>query len=1463
MIGFRYGEALNPGPASCATVTFAVINPTTILDKEWQIQQVGADVLLASETSANQKVQKIMSSKLRGLGFRCMWGAPTADRFHNTTGQHMLRSYAQGVAAFSRLPCRPPLHPLADDLLASCRITECFVRVQALDIKLIVIYGVPRCLPDAAQHNDHLLSWAYQRASISCVPTIIGGDFNTLPQDLPAWESFANRGWVELGEFATSAHGLELPCTCKGATRFDTFLLPPSLLQFFHGADVLEDCHLFDSHSPMRLHLRVPSAVVPRWIWPCPKDFTTIVRDCAQLEQNYLVQSASVRTAFSDSVPEAKDGDKIRLWAHTIEEAVHSTIRDQHLSSPQQQEYRGLPKAFRGRCKEVDRKQACPPRLPRLARHGDPEPYDEDTTVLGRQRVRQLRRLVTFQQGMAGYRACSGLWPLLFFLGSSVGFPDLAFVDDLVDFVRFDVQAVNRQHAKVKSNLFRYKLQIDVAQYGCAQAFAAVRPPSKPPFQCVQLTSAQEAVTVDVHSHQLRCFRVPDPNKYNLLSQVFFMNVPGQVTQKRADTVTVLFPQDDDVVLPLCGQEADIAHWPQFSSMLHRLTSVAGCLKQRSVVDLSYCVQAEIEACLSKVQRHFEVLGSLGPGLPSTTGAPEGDPISVLAMLGICFVLVASLHNLVQARTYMDNWTWTADLPDCDGPALLILMDLTSSLRLEIDWKKTYVWGTEKTSQTWWRDIGPAFLPTGVDLPVIQHVKELGAFLQFSRKPHRKGFASRVEDAQARLHKLARTPQSGYARARVLQSGIWPFLFFGSEGLSPALTTMQQIRGSAARAVAGNHHTISPFAALYLCPHAQNPEVYVLCHHLRQFRRMGDLFPRLAQTVWQRVTGPHIGQRSVCGPAGALQNLLRRNQWVPKSDGWCKGPLNCAFHVFRSSPQQLTRAVELAWADTVQDNIQHRVGLQAAPPPNARVCHKVLQGLRSWEQKILLRHFAGGYLSGAEKHSWSRGDYEACPLCGLRDTKAHRIFDCPVLQPARQDHTCVLQQVRHEQPHWTHMTFASLPPQADILHLLLQGLRLPPLAPPAPPGRRLCLFTDGSGRHSQVPLARLVTWAVVLADPAACTAIAQREPGAQERGFTVLATGCVPGEQTVPRAEICALIWASAWANQSGGPTEIFVDCQPAIDIWEQWHREGFAAVRRKAAADLFRDVQPQGPCNVYKVKAHQTWQEWLVASERDRWIACGNEAADTAAKSAYDQLPEFLRTTADEVASHCLSQQKLLRKFCRALLAVGLQDIKLRAAIPTAAPAVSTSSGEQLDGFIQTFGSWQPPLCACQLPDHLEENWDGWVFGAAFGRKLLDWLRWVQWPEQPVAPEFAGSISYLELLSHFTMMTGSPPPTVRTTGTKQKYLPLCQALDDLLPCPTCSLVTVFRAALKQLGQRYNFTVIPAVDVKNVAHLQWFGVTAPSPGVNLRPYLPGQWLADFRWICEGDVAHRLGSFCRA
>lgn len=116
-IGFRFGEADHPGPRRVredSTLTLAVVNPTTILDKEWHFNQIGADVIIASETSANAQVQRIMSHRFRGLGYRCVWGHPTETRHHLSTGRSMLRSYALGVALLSKGPCRPAVQPLPD-----------------------------------------------------------------------------------------------------------------------------------------------------------------------------------------------------------------------------------------------------------------------------------------------------------------------------------------------------------------------------------------------------------------------------------------------------------------------------------------------------------------------------------------------------------------------------------------------------------------------------------------------------------------------------------------------------------------------------------------------------------------------------------------------------------------------------------------------------------------------------------------------------------------------------------------------------------------------------------------------------------------------------------------------------------------------------------------------------------------------------------------------------------------------------------------------------------------------------------------------------------------------------------------------------------------------------------------------------------------------------------------------------
>ena len=73
---------------------------------------------------------------------------------------------------------------------------------------------------------------------------------------------------------------------------------------------------------------------------------------------------------------------------------------------------------------------------------------------------------------------------------------------------------------------------------------------------------------------------------------------------------------------------------------------------------------------LPLVRRSFSVGGSLSSGLQSTTGTPEGDPMSVLCMFAICYAFVLAVEPFATPSCYADNWSWMCDLPDAHAPTL-------------------------------------------------------------------------------------------------------------------------------------------------------------------------------------------------------------------------------------------------------------------------------------------------------------------------------------------------------------------------------------------------------------------------------------------------------------------------------------------------------------------------------------------------------------------------------------------------------------------------------------------------------------------------------------------------------------------------------------------------------------------------------------------------------------------------
>ena len=162
--GFRFGEASHPGPQTrlsdffqaprpppeakvaatpapdAAICFFAVVNPTSVLHKAPLLGQLQADVLVLSETSAVDRTQSVTSGATRRLGYKCVWGQPVPCHYRDSCPEGTMRGLACGVALMSRRPCRRAQPAMPQEALDTCRLVDGFVRLGALEIRVIGLW---------------------------------------------------------------------------------------------------------------------------------------------------------------------------------------------------------------------------------------------------------------------------------------------------------------------------------------------------------------------------------------------------------------------------------------------------------------------------------------------------------------------------------------------------------------------------------------------------------------------------------------------------------------------------------------------------------------------------------------------------------------------------------------------------------------------------------------------------------------------------------------------------------------------------------------------------------------------------------------------------------------------------------------------------------------------------------------------------------------------------------------------------------------------------------------------------------------------------------------------------------------------------------------------------------------------------------------------------------------------------
>ena len=164
----------------------------------------------------------------------------------------------------------------------------------------------------------------------------------------------------------------------------------------------------------------------------------------------------------------------------------------------------------------------------------------------------------------------------------------------------------------------------------------------------------------------------------------------------------------------------------------------------------------QLSAC---VERAPAFLGSLGSGLPSTTGVPEGDPLSVVAQVAICWLLLHRTQGRdEQCLTSVDNFSWVAPKVSGLRSTLQGALDFCEAWALPIDWQKSFCWGTTKSLQRWWDTEAQAMLPADCSIQRVDAAKDLGVSYRFRKGLGWKDLGQRIDEGLRRLNCIEAEP---------------------------------------------------------------------------------------------------------------------------------------------------------------------------------------------------------------------------------------------------------------------------------------------------------------------------------------------------------------------------------------------------------------------------------------------------------------------------------------------------------------------------------------------------------------------------------------------------------------------------------------------------------------------------------------------------------------------------------
>ncbi|CAE7600361.1 Pol [Symbiodinium necroappetens] len=1308
-------RATHPGPA--ANFFVSTSNPSGLRSKEPFYSDWGFGVHCFSETQLSavrlpsSRRQFQACAKAVNRQARVTSGAPAALRVNSDWAGTWT-----GVLQVGDLPCSTFNVAWPPGLFETGRVMISRHFHESLSVMIATVYGYPQgpTWPDALSRTDTLLGTLTREVVLGSKGfRVICGDFNHDTGSLHQCQIWKSHGWIEAQDLAFQCWGIIPQPTCKNATQRDFIWLSPEAASYCVQVQLFE---VFQEHSTLIAGFALPCHAVVEQSWPLPAELPWADIDVGAWHQLVGFQPVLASSPSVPPVPLALCGPVVlvRIFYVTMASAPKCELRD---PAPEQVDTLQVTRDYAILATDVPSAQLHVERPLDLRGHStwavdgvsvSIHSAEADTCTLAcavAESGQELEQVQVLSSVPDLHDEFISLWAPRWQQHANASPSDWQrFLDFAAAYLpRHSFELPDIDVSTWTKALRRFRPRAARGPDGWARDDLL----SLPPARTAELLSFLRSLELDGRPwpKQLVIGFVCLLNKGNgrldangfrpiCLFSIIYRTWAGIRARQVLAALRSIVPDGLFGFVP--GREATEL-W--YSVQLEVELSILGgtrllglstdvvkafnCLPRAPLLSLAAqlgCPRRLLgpwSSFLEVTERRFMIRQQVSKAVLSTSGFPEGCPLSPVAMVFADWayhVYIQAFAPAVRAFSFVDNFACTAFSAAALLHAYNLVRCFMDLLRLQLDAAQTFAWATVAADR--------GVLATA-GFKVLQTARELGGVMSFGPSVRNSALRERCKLLNPLWKKLQRSRAPCSLKLSVLPKKLWAKALHGISGTPLAESVVHSLRTSATSSLRIRPGGSSSLLRLSTAPlMTADPGFYQLLCCVLDARRMAHKVPNFL-SLWRHFSSLRDG-RQLHGPLSKLTSVLAQVGWAVQLPPWVMDHHGIVHNLLDLPGPLLRRLLEQAWLGFVACQHSHRKTMSNLCGIDLALLRATQLALGALDAARLAAIQSGAFWCGQQQARFDMGQTGLCPLCQVEDSVEHRLRHCPRYAAARVEHAWVLDMWDELPVSVTHHLLPPANPHLPALHRLLQdGLDTTGqfFCKGSGSGWQ-CLFTDGSCHTSRSADLALAGWGVILANTG-----------------QAVACGTVPGLlQTAPRAEILALTAAARWALATGLPCLVWTDaanvcagvamildsgCVPGTADNDLWSR----------LAGFLKQLNPRRFL-VRHTPSHL--DTGLTESPTEDWLAIHNNHADVLAGIANSNRPQtFLEVHGRAVRYHDTTLRALV-----ALRAIffGIADLQQNGDIGSATP-----EGEDEEPWILPSGAVPRRI---DLEDTLPVNW-------------------------------------------------------------------------------------------------------------------------------------------------------------